>query len=235
MSLNSELVTEVRNLLNDPSTSAAPFFTDATILQNLQRAVNDLCIETNVNYRAYEYTHSGASTTDVTFLELTGNAETALYQLKELSVKQVNDVTYRQLNRVSFTDKNITTDLASVNVTACHIFDNTIYTNQGIEADDKILITGNWKKPNLSLNATFPLDTICEDAVVRYAVAMGYLNMTKQDAYGVWYQLYLERKSTVKKYYDDLIKAKQPSAVSVHKKSNAIGYSYGYINTEIIP
>ena len=134
--LNSALITEVRNALNDPSTSPSPLLTDANILQNMQRAVNDLCIETEVNYRAYEYTHSGASTGDVTFIELTGSAETALYQLKELSVKEVNDTTFRRINRVNYTDKNVIADISINNITACHIFDNTIYLNVNIEADD---------------------------------------------------------------------------------------------------
>ena len=231
--LNSQLITEVRNALNDPSTSPSPLLTDANILQNMQRAVNDLCIETEVNYRAYEYTHSGVSTGDVTFIELTGNTETALYQLKELSIKEVNNTTFRRINRVNYTDKNVITDISINNVTACHIFDNTIYLNASLEADDKILITGRWKKPDLTLGGTFPLDTMCEDAVVRYAIAMGYLNMTKKDAYAVWYPMYLERKETVKSYYADLIKAKQPSAVSVHKQSNGL-YDYGYVR-EIVP
>jgi hypothetical protein len=234
MSTNASLIQEIRNALNDPSTSSAPHFSDATILQNMQRAVNDLCIETEVNYRAYEYTHSGADDDSFTFLELTGNTETALYKLKELSIKEENNTTFRLLNRVSFTDKNIVTDIGANQVSACHIFDNTIYLNTALEANDKILITGRWKKPDLTLGGTFPLDTMCEDAVVRYAIAMGYLNMTKQDAYGVWYQLYLERKETVKSYYNDLIKAKQPSAVSVHKRTNNLGYDFAYVQ-EIIP
>ena len=226
--LNSALITEIRNALNDPSSSPAPHFEDDTILQYMQRAVNDLCIETDVNYRAYEYTHSGADTSSLTFLTLTGNAETALYKLKELSVKEENNNTYRQLNRVNYTDKNIVTDLQATQVIACHIFDGTIYTNTDIEANDKILITARWKKPDLTLGGTFPLDTMCEDAVVRYAIAMGYLNMTKQDAYSVWYPLYLERKKTVLDYYADLIKSKQPGAVSVHKQSNGL-YDYTYV------
>lgn len=233
MTINSDLITEVRNALNDPSSSPAPLLTDANILQNMQRAVNDLCIETEVNYRAYEYTHTGASSTSIAILDLTGNTETALYKLKELSIKEENNNTFRRLNRVNYTDKNIITDLGENNVTACHIYDNTLYLNSAIEVDDIILVSGRWKKADLTLNGTFPLDTMCEDAVVRYAIAMGYLNMTKKDAYAVWYPMYLERKKTVEDYYADLIKAKQPSAVSVHKRSNGM-YDYGYVK-EITP
>ena len=57
--------------------------------------------------------------------------------------------------------------------------------------------------------------------------------MTKKDAYAVWYPMYIERKKTVQDYYNDLIKAKQPSAVSVHKQSNGL-YDYGYVR-EIVP
>ena len=55
MTIISELITEIRNALNEPSTTPSQFYTDSEIQKYLQRSINDLCIETDVNYRIYDY------------------------------------------------------------------------------------------------------------------------------------------------------------------------------------
>jgi len=89
MTLNSALITEVRAITNDTSTNTdLQHLGDTTILQFLQRATNDICIETDINYRAYEYTHTTANKNSVTLVNLTGGAETKLYKLNELSARK---------------------------------------------------------------------------------------------------------------------------------------------------
>lgn len=231
MTTNVKLITEVRNLLNDPISSPAPYFQDETILQYIQRATDDLCIETDCNYRAYSYT-AVASATSATFVTLTGSAENKLFRLTDLSVKASSDTTYREIKRVAYTSNLQISDNNDSDIISVHIYDDTIYPNAKINIGDTILISGRWKKADLVNPGTFPLDSMAEDAVVKYATAMGFFTMTKMEVGQIWFTLYEQRKEVIKKYYENLIKSKDPGAVRVHKKSNSLGITvddYGVI------
>ena len=226
---NSALITEIRALLNDTTTNPIPHLEDSTILQFLQRSVNDLCIETDINYRAYQYTHVGADITSISFTDITGGAEIALYNLKELSIKQKADGYIRVLKRVNFTNKERIKDNYTDNVIACHIYDNTIYFNGNIKADDIILITGRWRKPDLTISGNYPLDSMAEDCSVKYATSTGYYTQSKVNLGDIWFKQYAYRKQQIEAYYKDMLQAKDPGAVTVRKKSNSLGYELDYI------
>jgi hypothetical protein len=229
MTLNSELVTEIRALINDTTDNPIPHLDDVNILSFMQRAVNELCIESDVNYRAYAYTHSGLPISSISFIDLTGGVEEDLYKLNELSIKTITEDYFKPLKRVNYTKNEVIKDFDSDNVYSCHIYNKTIYFNSNINAGDIILITARWKKPNLVLGNDFPLDSISEDCVIKYSSAIGYFTMNKLDLGNIWFAQYTYRKDQIVKYYKELINEKDPSAVSVIKNSNSILYNYNMI------
>ena len=83
MTTISTMIGRVRAYASEPSTAAKKYYTDSDIIDFMQTAINELCQETDVNQRIYEYTATGAISS-ATFVTLTGNAETALYDLKFL-------------------------------------------------------------------------------------------------------------------------------------------------------
>jgi len=226
---NANLILETRALLNDTTTNPIPHLEDSTILQFLQRSVNDLCIETDINYRAYQYTHSGADITSISFINLTGGAEIALYSLKELSIKQVSDGYIRVLKRVNYTNNERIKDNDNDRVIACHIYDNTVYFNVKVKDGDIILISGRWRKPDLTLGGSYPLDSMAEDCSVKYSTSTGYYTQTKVNLGDIWFKQYAYRKQQIEAYYKDMLQAKDPGAVTVRKKSNSLGYDLDYI------
>jgi len=224
MTTNASLISEIRALTNDNNSSTdLRHLQDETILQFIQRATNDLCIETDINYRAYEYTHSGTDTDSFTFLTLTGSVETKLYKLDELSIQLLSEGRVREIKRVSYTDNKKINNVDSTTVISCHIYDDTIYFNADITAGDIIYISGRWKKADLTLLGNFSLDSMAEDCVVKYGASMGYYTQTKETLGKIWFDFFTYRKQSIEKYYKDLLVAKDPGAVRVHKKSNSLG------------
>jgi len=55
MTTISEMVTEIRDALNEPSSTPSLFYSDSEIRKYIQRSINELCIETDINYRIYNY------------------------------------------------------------------------------------------------------------------------------------------------------------------------------------
>lgn len=229
MTLNSELVTEIRALINDTNDNPIPHLKDSNILSFMQRAVNELCIESDVNYRVYAYTHSGLPISSISFIDLTGGVEEDLYKLNELSIKTITEDYFKPLKRVNYTKNEVIKDFDSDNVYSCHIYNKTIYFNSNINAGDIILITARWKKPNLVLGNNFPLDSMSEDCIIKYSSAIAYFTMNKIDLGNIWFAQFTYRKDQIAKYYKELINEKDPSAVSVIKNSNSILYNYNMI------
>lgn len=222
MTTVATLITEIRGLLNEPSTASPLFFDDDEISGHIDRAIKDLCIETDINYRRYTYT-STAEINSITLVGLTGGSETQLLKMKWLLYyKPKYQYWYDLFRQIPLT--NINEAIASSTAFSCEIYDNTIFFNNPLEYDvtnpDKIIIGGRWMKPSITKNSTFPLDAFAEDACVKFALSMSFLKAEKTEQAKVWMDLYIQRKQQIKDYYDQLIQSSQPAQLSNFKNSS---------------
>lgn len=78
MTVVSSLIAEVRANVSEPSTVDEQFYDDDELLNYLNRSINDLCIDTDVNYSVYAYTIAGSSVGTVTSMTV-GSVTTNIY------------------------------------------------------------------------------------------------------------------------------------------------------------
>jgi len=227
MTAVSSLIAEIRDLLSEP-TNLNPgkpvFFQDASIISYINRAIDDLCIETDVNYRVYEYSVLAAAD-EYTFVALTGSVESDLLDLTWLDYYSVDDATdnWNSLLRVNPRDnKNVSTGDTGV-LLNCIIYDDTIYLNRDTAIGDKFLIGGRWKKTTLTATSdTFPLDAMSEDAVIKFATSMGNYKQHNDSLGDKWLLLYEARKKQIQTKMGKLVAAKDPMTIAIHKTSSSI-------------
>ena len=224
MTSNSSIITEIQGYLFEPESSEQPQLVDSTMTINLlNRAIDELCIDTEANYNVYSYTEASAlSPESKTFSELTGGAESYILKLKDLLVKQVIDSDYRKIDRTNLKDKKNLQDDEYNNIYYANIYSDTVWLSAGLATGDEILISGRWKKPVQVAGGTFPLHPMTEQAVIYYCVAMGFYIRGQVETGDRWYALYLTRKETVLNYFDNLIKSKYPNMISPIKTGNVI-------------
>jgi len=179
-------------------------------------------MDTDVNYRIYEYTNATAAST-FTFSALTGGAESKLFSLVHLLVRDNDwsDTIFMDLLRVTPKDNNSFTD-SEGRMFTCTIYDDSIHLNKDLEVSDKIIIAARFKKPDLTLNATFPLDVSAEDAVVKYAATMGFYKKGLLDVGDRWFALWQARKDNIEKVFAKLVKAKSPLSMSIFKRNDSL-------------
>lgn len=222
MTTNLSLIQKISRYLYEPEASGMPqLITQDMVIDFYNMAINELCLDTDINYRQYIYTEATTSKpTTKTFVEITGSAETHLFSLSELLVKEENEDYYRQLWRTNMEDKlNIQED-ATGWVNAVNIYDDSIKFSKGLEENDKIAISGRWKKAEQTASGNFPLHPMAESAVVYFAVANGFYVKGSIPTGDKWLAMYLNRKEGIQQFFQKLVKSNAPHAIRANAMAN---------------
>jgi len=66
MTLISDLITEIRTNIDEPTSITEKFFSDAEIINYVKRSINDICIDTDSNYNVYNLTVTGSTVGTIT-------------------------------------------------------------------------------------------------------------------------------------------------------------------------
>ena len=229
MTSNANMITEIKRYLYEPelnSNDDATLINQDIVLNLMNRAIDELSIETLANYNVYTYTEATASApTSKTFAELTNSNETNLFKLEELLIKEPDTNDYREIWRLNVEDKKDVGLASNDNTLGCTIYNDTIYFTTGLSSSAEVVISGRWKKTNIDETGNYPLHPITEQAVVYFCVAHGKFIQGESEQGAVWYKLYENRKLVVQKYFENLIDAKMPYAFKSRKRSNSAAYT----------
>jgi len=226
------MIGRVRGFLSEPSTIDQKFFSDEEIIDYLQMGINELCLETDVNYRIYNFTNTVAGT-EFTFPALTGGIEEYLFELKFLLVRDQDwqENIFNDLLRV-----NPKTNQSSVSAEnrafTCTIYDSTIHLNKTLKVDDEIIIAARWKKADITASGDFPLDVIAEDACVKYATHLGFNKKVKIETANNWFALWNARKEKIEKVFKKNVDQKFPYGLTVQKTGQTLGR--GVSNRQVV-
>jgi hypothetical protein len=231
MTTNLELVTKIQRYLYEPTDSNSPqLITTEMVLDFYNMAIDELCLETDINYRQYLYTEAtSALPTSKTLIELTGNVETHLFSLSELLIKETEEEYYRVLYKPNMEEKlNITYDSTDW-VIACNIYDDSVKFTKGLDSGDVVAISGRWKKALQTTSGDFPLHPMGESAVVYFAIANGCYVKGDIATGDKWFSLFVNRKGIIKNTFEKLVKANAPHAVRAIPMENQPMKSYGSV------
>lgn len=211
--------TEIKSLLNQSDEEIPAFFSTAEINAWMHRGCIDLMQDTEINYKIVNYTFVA----DVASIALATINVNNLLLLKGISLKDVDDDVSctRKLNIVNMIDFNRLKDEEDVYV--CSIYNNTLYFNTTVATGSIISIAGRWDVAFDDVDATaFPLPVSSEDAVIKYAVAMGFIKRGDKEAFSVFFALYNDRKKNLENVYRTIVDATYPKAMQEHKTKNSL-------------
>jgi len=216
----ADLESEIRGYLKDSDqNTGATFFSSSEIMKYLQRAIDELCWSTQINYRPYDYT-AVETLSEISYILLTGSVESKLYDQGWLLFKESSDDRYQQLWVVTPQDNRNFVNDDDARVT-CEIYDDKIVFNRDIVAGDKIAVAGRWKKADLVNSATvFPLDSSAEGACVAYSVAMGMYKREKLETGDRWFQQWMSRKNEIEKRISKFLNVDAPAGLTLNKTSS---------------
>lgn len=227
MTLASTLITEIRGYLRDGTDNSGSYMvSDSEILGYINRSIDELCLDTDINIRTYEKTYNAAaiaalsSSSVIPFTNITGGTESYLFELK--GVWRLNAGT----DNYNWCDLRTTDALENAllgsesTLIAAEVYDDSLYLNIAIPTDTVLRITGRWKKTTLTATTdTYPLNVAAESATVAYAVAMGFYKKSQFEAGDRWILQWQDRKNKVA----NLIKKNRgfslPGGISLVKKN----------------
>lgn len=233
MTTNLELVKKIQRYLYEPTDSNSPqLITEEMVLDFYNMAIDELCLETDINFRQYLYTEATISEPESkTFSELTNNVETHLFSITELLIKEKQEEYYRELYKTNMEDKLNIQENATDWIVGVNIYDDSIKLTKGLDSGDTIAISGRWKKAIQTTSGNFPLHPMGESAVLYFAVANGCYVKGDITTGDKWFSLFVNRKGIIKNTFDKLVKANAPHAVRAIPMENQPMKTYGgFIN-----
>ena len=232
-----DIITEVRGYIRDSTDSSGNnMFTTSELLGYLNRSIDNLCYETDINYRPYEYLANTSLLTDdsvVPILTLTGSVESELYDLDLISYRNVGetDTAVRDLRVVN--QKGLKTNTLDTWNKCVSIYDDKLHfsndlVGDGTEANsDLIIISGKWKKTSLtSESSTYPFGSACEYASVAYMVCFGMYKKNQMEAGDRWMQVFLDRKKKIDDNTSNKKDFDNPDGLSLYKRPIETGYYF---------
>lgn len=221
------LVNEIRGYVNEPNTIASEdrLFDDTEIIGYIKRSINDLCIDSDINYYIYELTVTSISVLDYSFTDISGNTNIRMLDTSFILYHSLSwgDDEYCPLLKTTPLDYYNLKNTSTTYITST-IYGDTIRLNIAPQVGDKIVVAGRWSKPEVdSLTNDYPLNAICEDASVKYATAMCLYKAEKYEAGDRWLLQYKDRKSNLVEKSAKLIRSNANRAMSPIKTTT--GYN----------
>lgn len=223
MTTNLSMIQKIQRYLYEPETVGLPqLITQDMVLDLYNSAIQELCLETDINFRQYLYTEAtSALPLSKTFAELTGSVETDLYSLTELLIQDNESTTYRDLWRTNMKDKLNMEDFSTNIIYAVNIYDDAVHFSSGLVKDNEIAISGRWKKATQTASGNFPLHPMAEGAVVYFSVAQACYIKGQLEKGNTWFNMYTYKKKAITEYFDKLVKSKDPHAIRAIQMSNS--------------
>lgn len=221
MVLVSSIITKIRSRLYE-STSAttstgAKFLQDDEIIEYINDAIDDLCEDTDINYKQFTYNiTAGLEASSYTLSELSDSNDIIdLYSiLYKLSTG--DDTNWYPLYKASYRD--LKADSTDTGILTGQIHDSTLFLNRTSVEGEAIFIDGKYKVADIaSSGETFPLNFLGQTAVIKYATAMGFYKKEKFDSGDKWMALYFDKKQKIEKIYRKMTSYDSPSTVLTYK------------------
>lgn len=231
------LINEARGYLRDGTdNSGSSLFSNDEFLGYLNRSIDNLCYETDINYRPYEYivnTSNLTSANQVPILTITGGVESELFDLDLLSYRNSGETetAIRDLRVVN--QKGLHMNSTNSFLKVVSIYDDILHFNVDLVGNgtsatsDLIIVSGKWKKASLTqTNNTYPLGAACEYASVAYMVTFGLYKKSQMDAGDRWFQVFESRKKLINDNTSNSKDFDNPGGLSLNKRTIETGYSY---------
>lgn len=220
MTTVATLITRIRYRLYEPKgnltgESDSLFFKDSELIEYINDAIADLCEDTEVNFKQYTYT-TGASASSWQISTLVNSAE--LIELYNIyyHLTTDSDTTYRPLLKQDVTDLKLYGNDNTIFMG--QVYDGMLYLNRANTIGDEFIINGKFAKTILTSTAdTFPLDKLCETAVLFYVTALGFYKREKFDSGDKWMMLYQDKKNKITQHAKKLIRTDSPDGMLVYK------------------
>lgn len=232
-----QLITEARGYLRDGSdNSGSQLFSDTELLGYLNRSIDNLCYETDLNYRPYEYIVNTSALTNVRqipILTLTASAESELYDLDLTSYRNAGETetAIRDLRVVN--QKGLKVNSLDTWGKVVSIYDDILHfscdlVGDGTDANsDLVLLSGTWKKATLTTTAaTYPFGSACEYASIAYMVTFGMYKKGQMEAGDRWMQVFENRKKKIDDNTSNQKDFDNPDGLSMVKRPIETGYHF---------